>query len=408
MRNLFPGYYKPSDDDFSKLWQNCIFTFDANMLLHVYRYTPETRENFFKTLEYLQERIWIPYQAASEYQEQRLKVIFDQHKAYSIVIKLLDNSIKEIKRGLEPYKKRHTLINAEKLVTIITKAIDEAKQEIQNAKRQHPNLRISDILREKIDEMFDGKIGKPYTEEELEKKYKEAEIRFERQIPPGYQDAYKDGTKKFGDVILWFQLIDHAHAQHKPIIFVTDDTKSDWWQFDDENQSIIGPRPELIQEMFVKTSMSFDIYQGYEFMAQAQKFLHLAEYPNVIEEIKEIGRQSNNFASLWFDRAEEAFSAFLSKRDPTDYYSDYLILQRARERYKSGVPFIDDQWFDIAARLLASQLSKRDSDDDYTKYLILQRAREQYKAGLPPYPETYKDVEKYLDILEAYEMIQDF
>src|SRR6266568_7600625 len=313
MRNLFPGYYKPSDDDFSKLWQNCIFTFDANMLLHVYRYTPETRENFFKTLEYLQERIWIPYQAASEYQEQRLKVIFDQHKAYSIVIKLLDNSIKEIKRGLEPYKKRHTLINAEKLVTIITKAIDEAKQEIQNAKRQHPNLRISDILREKIDEMFDGKIGKPYTEEELEKKYKEAEIRFERQIPPGYQDAYKDGTKKFGDVILWFQLIDHAHAQHKPIIFVTDDTKSDWWQFDDENQSIIGPRPELIQEMFVKTSMSFDIYQGYEFMAQAQKFLHLAEYPNVIEEIKEIGRQSNNFASLWFDRAEEAFSAFFQK-----------------------------------------------------------------------------------------------
>lgn len=75
MRDLFPGFYKSTEQEISTLWQEGIFVFDTNMLLHVYRYSPETRERFFETLSQLKDRLWIPYQAANEYQDKRIMVV---------------------------------------------------------------------------------------------------------------------------------------------------------------------------------------------------------------------------------------------------------------------------------------------------------------------------------------------
>ncbi len=36
MRDLFPGYYRPTEEEFAKMWQEGIFVFDANVLLNIY------------------------------------------------------------------------------------------------------------------------------------------------------------------------------------------------------------------------------------------------------------------------------------------------------------------------------------------------------------------------------------
>ena len=56
MRYLFPGYYQPTEEEFTELWKECIFSFDTNVLLHIYRYSPKTRQRLFDILEKLQER----------------------------------------------------------------------------------------------------------------------------------------------------------------------------------------------------------------------------------------------------------------------------------------------------------------------------------------------------------------
>ncbi len=66
MRELFPGYYRPTQEQFQQMWQECIFVFDANVLLNIYRYTSETREELFDILESLKERTWLPHQAMLE------------------------------------------------------------------------------------------------------------------------------------------------------------------------------------------------------------------------------------------------------------------------------------------------------------------------------------------------------
>jgi len=44
VKKTFPGYYRPTEEEFSEHWKNCFFVFDANVLLNLYRYTPATSE----------------------------------------------------------------------------------------------------------------------------------------------------------------------------------------------------------------------------------------------------------------------------------------------------------------------------------------------------------------------------
>jgi hypothetical protein len=92
-------------------------------------------------------------------------------------------------------------------------------------------------------------------------------------------------------------LIDYAHAHNKPIIFVTDDIKSDWFLPTQESNGFPRPRPELVQEMFVEGGVLLHVYQGYEFFEQATKFLGLEQKRSVSEDAKEVTER--NAVEAW-------------------------------------------------------------------------------------------------------------
>lgn len=294
MRNLFSSYYQPKDDFFFKLWEDCIFTFDANILLHVYRYTPKTRDRFFEILTKLQDRIWIPHQAAYEYQKDRLEVISSQTKAYDKIIDLLDSHLKinTLKSELGKYN-RHPFIELSEITENIEKSIEKIKDELKLKKIDHPDLIINDELRERLTEILDGRVGQPYPRDKLEAIYKEAAQRFKLKQPPGYEDdKEKDFPDKYGDVLIWYQLIDYAKTNQKSLIFVTDDKKEDWWL--KWSGKTISPRPELLDEMQAEASVSFHMYLSDRFIEYASQYLKLSSEPEVIDEAREIRLQDEN------------------------------------------------------------------------------------------------------------------
>jgi hypothetical protein len=288
MRNLFRGYYKPNSEELANIWQNCIFSFDTNILLHIYCYTPETRARFFEVLNRFKERIWIPYQVAYEYQKNRIYVIEKYVKAYEKLQEILQKKLQELEIEFQEYK-RHPFINTQQILAEIEQVIETVTSQIKIAQDNHPNYLEHDELREELSDLFDGKVGQPYTEEELENLYPKAEKRFQYQKPPGYKDANKPIPKNYGDVILWFQLIDYAKIQQKPIIFVTDDNKEDWWL--KYNGETIEPRPDLIQEIVSEVggeNFQFYMYHSDQFLDYAEKFLELPVQPEIVQEVREI------------------------------------------------------------------------------------------------------------------------
>jgi hypothetical protein len=78
MRKQFPGYYRPTSADFAQKVKECVFCFDTNVLLNLYRYTPESRENLIKVLQAVKDRVWLPHQVGIEYQRRRIEVLLGQ------------------------------------------------------------------------------------------------------------------------------------------------------------------------------------------------------------------------------------------------------------------------------------------------------------------------------------------
>jgi PIN like domain len=289
MKNKLSEYYKLKDEDLMKHWQEDVFSLDANVLLNLYRYTPATRDAFFSLLDRIKERVWISYQAAFEYQRNRLVVISKQHEAYTEIRLLLENKKNEIENKLNEYK-RHPYLQTEELKKQIQSAFDAIGKDISNLEMRHPDYLQDDPIWVKLSDLLDGKIGDDFTSDELDKVFKEGKKRFDEEIPPGYKDK---ATKKnegnrslYGDFIVWSQILKQAKTTKASIIFVTDDRKEDWWyKFKGRT---IGPRPELIKEFKVETGKRVNIYQADNFLDLAIKNLNQISSPEAIREIREI------------------------------------------------------------------------------------------------------------------------
>jgi hypothetical protein len=71
MRTTFLGYYRFTEEEFSTLWEDCLFIFDANVILNLYRYSAGTSEALLNILRGISDRMWLPHQIALEYQDNR-------------------------------------------------------------------------------------------------------------------------------------------------------------------------------------------------------------------------------------------------------------------------------------------------------------------------------------------------
>ncbi len=296
MEELFPGFYNRTQEEFSMLWQEATLVFDTNMLLNIYRYQEETRKRYFEILEQLKERIWTPHQAIYEFQKNRLEVIGQQLKAYSEVSKALSDA-QDLLKGLKHFNEKHRFIRIDEIIEDPIRVLAEANKNLsagqQKGRQEFEKLKASDNYRERITQLFQGRVSAPYKKDQLLDIYRQADKRFELQIPPGWKDKGKKTNDRYGDVILWFQILEYALAHHKPILFITDDVKSDWFLSAQEGNGKPRPRPELVQEMYVEAGVLLHIYQGYEFFDQATKFLSLKPEPSISEDAKEISAKNS-------------------------------------------------------------------------------------------------------------------
>jgi len=292
MKVNFRGYYRPTDNEFIQLWNDGFFVLEANILLNMYRYTPKTRKEFINILNKISDRIWIPYQVAIEYHKNRLNVINHQILAYENIEQSLNDNKNRIKNDLNAYS-LHPYIEVKSIIEKIEDKIAEINKELNENKKEHPNLFDDDDIRKIITTLFEGKVGSSCPQDVLKKIYAKGKERFENKIPPGYKDNNKDGLEKYGDLILWYQIIDHAKSIKKPIILITDEKKDDWWlKF---NGEIISPRPELINEMFTKAGVNFYMYKTANFVEYAKEHFKSPIDQDSIDEVRDIEQSDEKF-----------------------------------------------------------------------------------------------------------------
>jgi hypothetical protein len=272
VRDRYPGFYPPADHELEELWTRGLIVLDANTLLNLYRYSDETRDEFLDLLRNNAQRLWLPYQVGLEFQNNRLGVIEQQASAYEAVIKTIKGAELAVSAELLKYKK-HSTMSAQELVDHYHRAVTPILNTLISARDSHlaraPSRVEIDLVWQAVTSLFDGRVGEPFSDEELKKIYDEGRARYAEKTPPGYEDEKKGEPRCYGDLVLWKELLRKAEEQQSTAIFVTDDGKEDWWRI--VHGQTLGPRVELVEEFRTRAQKRIHFYSPEQFLRYAKE-----------------------------------------------------------------------------------------------------------------------------------------
>lgn len=308
--------YEESQHSVQEVWDDpeTIFVVDTNIFLNIYVFHQETRQAIYDALDKIKERLWSPHQVMLEFHRARERHI-DKNKRY-FQSDFIDVFLKQF---TDPYKKLQDLKNQYgksyyDLAEVIDSFIKNAEKEFsENFTELHGALKEKlipiehklaelqsqlitskdqDSLYQKLCELYSNdKIGKPFTQPELDELYKEGEARFRHGVPPGYKDKKKDEIyhyrgvmyqSKFGDLILYKQILEHCKTHHiKNVILVSEDNKEDWVDKDTKTlrKEIRGEAYEVagIQNFIMMNKDSLLTYSEIEKSPQVKEDLERAD-----------------------------------------------------------------------------------------------------------------------------------
>ncbi|KIC88488.1 PIN-like domain-containing protein [Pantoea agglomerans] len=322
MKNLFGGFYSVDDDSAKVLWNdiNAVFIFDTNALLLLYRCEKETRDAFFSQWEKIKERVWLPYHVCLEYQRNRLTAIKEHVLELENAGEHLTVKAQEA-LTLQSIDKKHasTIRRYESLKEKLEDLTEEFRTTVDNFVKEQIATRIGeadflknhDIVRDRISELSDNRIGSQPDQTVIDQLEKEGEVRYKKKIPPGFEDekTKKDETftfngitykRKFGDWFIWKEILNYVESKvTSSVIYVTNDEKPDWWY--EVGGRTRGPLESLKTELAEKGSGSIlFLYNSSSFLHAANRFLKGASTSKeAILEIERVSADTNkNHESL--------------------------------------------------------------------------------------------------------------
>ncbi|KQW62893.1 MULTISPECIES: PIN-like domain-containing protein [unclassified Ensifer] len=322
MRDMFPGFYRPSEVDYKRFFEKGIFVLDTNVLLNFYRYPKAARDEFFSVFDEMKDRLWIPYQVALEFQRLRLKEIGGQKSKFHEVRKAVTDARKSFMTLQTELHNRHSLIDATALVDGVKDHVDQFLAKLETLEQEQPDVHEDDPVRSRIETILSGKVGQRPSQKDVDEFTRDGDTRYKAEVPPGFGDAKKTDVysyggvryeSKYGDLILWRQILDHVRSVGPAdYIFVTDDKKRDWWW--DVDGKTVGPRPELAAELAEACAgSSFYMYKPDAFLSHAKSFLKTGVDERTISQVREVSRQTE-YEELSHQHAMR--SAFLKNRFP--------------------------------------------------------------------------------------------
>lgn len=291
MKKQFAEYYELPEERIKEIWDNSLIVFDTNVLLNLYRYNEESRNEFINVIKTYKERLWIPYQVGLEFHRRREEIMRKNAKAYNVLAEKISKDLVGVVSSLESEYTRHPYISIKDIKKRVEKCAESITKTLEKQALAHPDYSNGDEILQSITELFDGRVGSDFEEKDLEALYKEGEKRYANKIPPGYCDEKnkKDKGKRslYGDLVVWKQTIHHCKEQAKSLIFITDDHKPDWW---DKVEGKHTPRKELIKEFADSTVQNILIYDSSRFLEYAKRNKAKIS-PKTIREVEKVKQE---------------------------------------------------------------------------------------------------------------------
>ncbi|MFF3393102.1 PIN-like domain-containing protein [Streptomyces sp. NPDC002669] len=288
-----------NDPDRARFFTDGIVVLDTNVLLSLYEYTPTARHQVLDALQSVQSRLWLPHQVGLEFVQNRHRVIIGRKKALEEARRILRNKLSDAKAAIKEARAhtqkmlikyaQDTVASSELEAQISNKAIDELLSNwSKELERQLTGLSEydisispgseSDAVLSQVAVLFGDQVAKPPSPTKTRQRVREASTyRFPNLIPPGFKDARKETPlSSSGDFLLWEETISYMadSTDRSHLLFVSNDTKEDWYQPPGEGRSTPRPWPSLASELRLRTGAELRIETPGDFYRGVNRFLH--------------------------------------------------------------------------------------------------------------------------------------
>ena len=265
------------------IWAKGVFVFDTSAIGAMYSLSPEPRDKFLEVLEGLEDRIWIPARVMKEYERHRMaflhQPISEHYSAPEFLsthyLSKLENFLQKLQDNTfyHPCFEDSYVEKLAKLKEEVKKVMDAIRISTEDALKKGQEMVKKNA---KVDGLYnlisDFKSGNPLSAREIMDIVQEGAIRYKHSIPPGYRDAEdKNSIDKFGDLIVWKEILKYAASEKKPVIFICNDVKEDWNAGDKKKDEMI-PREELLDEFRLTTGQEVWFYTLNGFISNLQDY----------------------------------------------------------------------------------------------------------------------------------------
>jgi PIN like domain len=269
----FVGYKIASSAELDAALREAVVAVDANVLLDLYRFRPQTSQDLIKTLRSLGDRLVVPHQALREFWRRRKRSQDSPGAATRAATEALDKSGRSIGDALDRWA-RAVGVGDDEVSDLIARVDDflgELKGELQDVSQDASAEQGGDLILEQLEEILAGRVTSSLAREEWDKCVAEGNRRAEAGEPPGHKDADKQDSDLpeggAGDYLVWYEATRYAKEQDRDLLIVTRDQKADWWWR--QNTDFIGPCPELTLEYHQLTGHRLFLMRPADLLARA-------------------------------------------------------------------------------------------------------------------------------------------
>lgn len=256
MKRKFKAYYRPSDDEKRSAMKDAYIIFDTNALIDILRLSPDLSDKTLGIIEKHKASIRIPQHVAWEYHRHVLATSAEMFAMIENARRNFDFEPlnKALKSQLtdEGNSNRFPKDCLNRCTGELLESFKKIQTLLQNLEEYYRLSFINQGIQTRVSELLGDCLMDGLSQEYIAGKKAEWQTRYDKKTPPGYKDADKNDNK-FGDLIIWNEILDIAKKDNKNIVFVSNDLKEDWLLR--LSGKTWGPRIELLEE--------FDNYTGY-------------------------------------------------------------------------------------------------------------------------------------------------
>lgn len=288
MDNIFRSYSESYSLEDIK---DALISYDSSCLLNFYRCTNSSRKEMLDLMVRIKNKTghFLCHQVALEFSVNKDSAKSDANNRLNTI----KNSFVRFKREVEGVVDLDGVeIPLEGIRTDLSTQFDQIQNILDKEKNKLKKSSgdLDNVFTE-ISTLFSGNISEEPNIDKLKSIISEAEGRYKNKIPPGFKDNEKTGViniggmpidNKYGDYLIWSQLIEHAKKYDKDIVFITSDRKNDWMVKRNGAPQI---RPDLAYEFFSKTRRSIYCYSLVDFERKYKEYFDFEFSPSTDNEL---------------------------------------------------------------------------------------------------------------------------